>query len=70
MAKQKTNKTAVKRFKVTNPKGNRTPKIIYKQSSQGHLKTKRSSRAKRRQKDNAQVNKSNRKPLVRKIVNL
>lgn len=70
MAKQKTNKTAIKRFKVSNPKGNRKPKIMYKQSHQGHLKTKRSRSSKRRQDDNKQVHKSNRKQLVRKIVNL
>jgi ribosomal protein L35 len=70
MARQKTNKTAKKRIKASNPKGNRTPKLRYKQSHQGHLKTKRSAKSKRRQKDNALVDKSNKKPLVRKIVNL
>jgi len=70
MAKQKTNKTAKKRMHISNPKGNRTPKLIYKQSHQSHLRTGKSSRAKRRQKDNALVNKSNKKRLVRKVVNL
>ena len=70
MARQKTNKTAKKRIKPSNPKGNRTPKLRYKQSHQGHLKTKRSARSKRRQKDSGLVDKSNIKPLVKKIVNL
>jgi ribosomal protein L35 len=70
MARQKTNKTAKKRFKLSKPRGNKTPKLIYKQSHQGHLRTKKSAREKRRQKDNAQVDKSNKKSLVRKIVNL
>lgn len=70
MARQKTNKTAKKRIHVSNPKGNRTPKLRYKQSHQGHLRTNKSSRSKRRQKDNALLDKSNKKPLVRKVVNL
>jgi ribosomal protein L35 len=70
MAKQKTNKTARKRIKLSNPKGNKTQKIIYKQTRQGHLRTKRSKSSKRRQSDNKQVHDSNRKQLVRKIVNL
>lgn len=70
MARQKTNKTARKRIKVTNPRGSRKPKLIYKQSHQGHLRTKKSARAKRRQKDNAQVDKSIEKSLIRKITNL
>jgi len=70
MGRQKTNKTAKKRIKVSNPKGNRKPKLIYNQSHQNHLRTKRSSREKRRQKDNAQVDDSNKKTLIRKIVNL
>ena len=70
MARQKTNKTAKKRIKVSNPKGNRKPKLIYKQSHQGHLKTKKSAREKRRQKDNAHVHKSNLKALKRKVVNI
>ncbi len=70
MAKQKTNKTAKKRVKVTNPKGNRKPKILYKKSHQNHLRTKRSSRAKRRQAGPKVVDSSNEKVLYRKIVNL
>lgn len=70
MAKQKTNKTAKKRIKVTNPKGSRKPKLIYKQSHQNHLRTKRSARQKRRQSSNAVVDSSNEKNLYRKIVNL
>lgn len=70
MARQKTNKTAKKRIKTSNPRGNRTPKLIYKQSHQGHLRTRKSATQKRRQSDNCQVDKTIRKSLVRKIVNL
>jgi ribosomal protein L35 len=70
MARQKTNKTAFKRIKLTNPKGNRKPKMLYKQSHQGHLKTKKSSRQKRRQGDNIQVYSSTVKKIKRKVVNL
>ncbi len=70
MARQKTNKTARKRIKVSNPKGNRKPKLIYKQSHQSHLRTKKSARAKRRQESHKVVDKSNKKTLYRKIVNL
>jgi ribosomal protein L35 len=70
MARQKTNKTAKKRIKLSNPRGNKTPKLMYRQSHQGHLRTKRSSREKRRQNDKAQVDKSIRKSLIRKIVNI
>ena len=70
MARQKTNKTAKKRIKVSNPRGNRKPKLIYNQSHQNHLRTKRSAKSKRRQRDDSKVDKSNRKPLIRKIVNL
>jgi ribosomal protein L35 len=48
MARQKTKKTATKRIKVTNPKGNRKSKMLYKKSAQHHLRTKRSTREKRR----------------------
>jgi ribosomal protein L35 len=70
MARQKTNKTAKKRIKLSKPRGNKTPKLIYKQSHQGHLRTKKSAREKRRQRDNAQVDSSIRKNLIRKIVNI
>ncbi len=70
MARQKTNKTAKKRIKLSNPRGNKTPKLMYRQSHQGHLRTKKSSREKRRQNDKAQVHKSNKKSLIRKIVNI
>ncbi len=70
MARQKTNKTAKKRIKLSRPRGNKTPKLIYKQSHQGHLRTKKSTREKRRQKDNAQVDSSVKKNLIRKIVNI
>lgn len=70
MSRQKTNKTAKKRIRLSNPRGNRTPKLRYKQSHQGHLKTKRSSRSKRRQKSNAIVGKTNDRKIRRKIVNI
>ena len=70
MARQKTNKTAKKRIKLSKPRGNKTPKLVYRQSHQGHLRTKKSAREKRRQKDNAQVDSSIRKNLIRKIVNI
>jgi ribosomal protein L35 len=70
MARQKTNKTARKRIKLSKPRGNKVPKLIYKQSHQGHLRTGKSAREKRRQKDNAQVDKSIKNTLIRKIVNI
>jgi len=70
MARQKTNKTAKKRIKVSNPKGNRKPKLIYKQSHQNHLRTKRSARSKRRQNSHKVVSDANEKMLYKKIVNL
>ncbi len=70
MARQKTNKTAIKRIKLSNPKGNRKAKMMYKQSSQGHLKTKKSTKQKRRQSDDAHVYKPLQKSLKRKVVNL
>lgn len=48
MPKQKTNKSAIKRIKKTNPKGNKKPKLLYKESHNHHMKTKKSKRAKRR----------------------
>ncbi len=70
MARQKTNKTAKKRVSVSNPRGNKKPKLMYKQSHQGHLRTKKSSRAKRRQKDNALIDKNIAKKIQAKIVNI
>lgn len=70
MARQKTNKTAKKRIKVSNPKGKRKPKLLYKQSHQNHLRTKRSARSKRRQSSHKIVSEANEKNLYRKIVNL
>lgn len=70
MARQKTNKTAKKRVSVSNPRGNKKPKLMYKQSHQGHLRTKKSTRAKRRQKDNALIEKNIAKKIQAKIVNI
>ena len=70
MSRQKTNKTAVKRIKHSNPKGNRKAKMMYNQSHQGHLKTKRSSKSKRRQSSEAIVYAPTQKNLKRIVVNL
>ena len=70
MSRQKTNKTAKKRIKVSSPKGNKKPKLMYKQSHQGHLRTKRSSRSKRRQDSHKIVDSTNEKKMYRKIVNI
>ena len=70
MARQKTNKTAKKRIKMSNPKGNRKAKMMYRRSGQGHLRTKKSSREKRRQSGDTVVYESTVKNLKKKIVNL
>ena len=70
MARQRTNKTAKKRISVSNPRGNKKAKVMYKQSHQGHLKTKKSSREKRRQKSNGLVDKNIAKKMIAKIVNI
>lgn len=70
MARQKTNKTAKKRVKMSNPRGSKAGVLRYKQSHQGHLRTKKSSRAKRRQKDNALIDKNIAKKIQAKIVNI
>ncbi len=70
MARQKTNKTAKKRISLSNPRGNKAPVVQYKQSHQGHLKTKRSARAKRRQFSNAKVHSTTAKKLIKKIINI
>jgi ribosomal protein L35 len=48
MPKQKTNKTALKRIKRTNPKDKKKSKLLYSESGNHHMMTKKSSRAKRR----------------------
>ena len=70
MARQKTNKTTKKRIKLSNPKGNKTPKVMYKQSHQGHLRVKKSARAKRRQEDKKLASKANARNLRKKVVNI
>ncbi len=55
MARQKSRKTALKRLRTTNPKGDRRAKIMYKQSGQHHLKTKLSRKTKRRKKSSTVV---------------
>ncbi len=70
MARQKTNKTAKKRVKMSKPRGHKSGVLQYKQSHQGHLKTKKSARAKRRMLDSKEVHKSIKKKLISKIVNI
>ncbi len=55
---------------MTNPKGNRRAKILYLKSSRNHLKTKKSSQFKRRQKGDFEVSAANRATIIKKIVNL
>jgi ribosomal protein L35 len=70
MARQRTNKTASKRIRVTNPKGNRKPKILYSKTAKHHLKTKRSSRSKRRKANIGVASATNAKKIVRAVKNL
>ena len=70
MARQKTNKTAIKRMHSTNPKGNRKPKILYSKSAQHHLKTSKSKRAKRRKANKGVATDSNAKKMVNIVKNL
>ena len=70
MSRQKTNKTAKKRIKLSKPKGNKKPKLMYKQSHQNHLRTKRSAKSKRRQDSHKVVDNANEKKMYRKIVNI
>ncbi|NLZ24276.1 hypothetical protein GX888_00805 [Candidatus Dojkabacteria bacterium] len=55
---------------MSNPKGNKKSKMMYKQSKQGHLRTKKSSREKRRQRNKAPVYPATEKSLKKIIVNL
>ncbi len=70
MARQRTNKTAKKRVNLSNPRGNKAPVVRYKQSHQGHLKTKRSRRSKRRQSSSKEIDVTNSKRIVKKIINI
>ncbi len=55
MAKKgKTNKTAAKRFKQTNPKGNKDGKYLYKKDKH-HGLTKEDARTKNRRKNKSKV---------------
>lgn len=69
MARQKTNKTAKKRFKATNPKGNKKPKIKFSRSTRNHLKVKKSSRQKSKIERKGFVSDANYKNIVKKVVN-
>ena len=58
MARNKTNKTAIKRVKRSNPRGNKKAKLLYNPSANHHLMTKRSRRAKRRKSNVKAVDKT------------
>lgn len=70
MARLRTNKTASKRIRVTNPRGNRKPKILYSKTAQHHLKTKKSRRAKRRKSNIGIASYTNAKKIVKAVKNL
>ncbi len=70
MARQKTNKTAKKRVKMSNPRGAKRGIMRYKQSHQGHLRTKKSAREKRRQSDSKPVPSELRNKMKNKIINI
>ncbi len=70
MARQKTNKTAKKRVKMSNPRGSKAGVLRYKQSHQGHLRTKKSATQKRRQSDSKKVTKGLRNKMIKKIINI
>lgn len=66
---RKSNKTAEKRFKRSNPKGNRKPKLKYRKTGQHHLRTKLSRRVKRKKKS-AQVVDSTIEKKYKKVVSV
>jgi ribosomal protein L35 len=70
MARQKTRKTAAKRIRKTNPKGNRKAKLMYSKTAQHHLMTKRSRRVKRRKPNKAVVSEGNAKNFRKIIKNI
>lgn len=70
MARQRTRKTAIKRFRKSNPKGNRRSKILYSKTAQHHLMTKRSKRVKRRKPNKAVATRSNTKRIRQIIKNI
>jgi ribosomal protein L35 len=70
MARQKTRKTAYKRVKKSNPKGNRKAKLMYTKTGQHHLKTKRSTRAKRRKFGTVPATQANERNLRKVVINL
>ncbi len=55
---------------MSKPRGHKQGVLRYKQSHQGHLKTKRSARSKRRQSDSKKVGKTTSKKMIAKIVNI
>lgn len=70
MARQRTRKTAIKRVRKTNPKGNRKAKLMYSKTAQHHLMTKRSARVKRRKPNKAVASKNNARNFRKIIKNI
>jgi len=70
MARQKTNKTAIKRVRMTNPKGNRKPKMMIVESARHHLRSKKSARSKRRKLSNKPVKSNLISEFEKVIVNM
>lgn len=70
MARQRTRKSAAKRIMVSNPKGNRKAKTLINQSGRHHLKTKRSTRSKRRKLARVSLNGIQAQSFEKKVVNM
>ena len=70
MSRQRTNKTAVKRVRSTNPKGNRKAKLLYTKARAHHLRTKLSSRSKRRKLSRSVVTPTNDSNIRKLTVNI
>ncbi|MBN1618741.1 50S ribosomal protein L35 [Candidatus Dojkabacteria bacterium] len=65
--KIKTNKTAAKRFRKTNPRGGKGKKILFNKSHQNHGFTKRSARTKNRTLRSNNVSDSDKKRVSKLI---
>lgn len=70
MAKQRTNKTAKKRVRFTNPKDKSKLKAMYNKTRKHHLQTKRSSRNKRRKLPSVPTTTTAKKTIRKQIVNI
>jgi len=55
---------------MSNPRGSKAGVLRYKQSHQGHLRTKKSATQKRRQSDSKKVTKGLRNKMIKKIINI